>query len=280
MVVALEREIREHLAAEGKLCPWAANPYALVSWWDMRAFPIQSFLIFARQFQQMASESSQREDSVAGEGQRRRDIEALTDFAVQADEYSLTLTSDQFMRMVRASEKGASEKELAAMLPELLNRLEDECSRRKMMMIDPARVGFYDRNELFGTEVNAKFPATQYDMVEAGNCLALGRGTACVFHLMRIMEVGVQELGKKLGITLVTDKNWQNILDEITKAIKALPPKAPATILMNQASANLYSVKLAWRNEVMHPKDTYTLEEAENLIGQVKLFMAQLASII
>ena len=30
----------------------------------------------------------------------------------------------------------------------------------------------------------------------------------------------------------------------------------------------------------MHPNDKYTLEEAKNLIGQVKLFMTQLATII
>ena len=49
---------------------------------------------------------------------------------------------------------------------------------------------------------------------------------------------------------------------------------------MSQASANLYAVKLAWRNEVMHPKDTYTLEEADNLIRQVRIFMGKLATIV
>jgi hypothetical protein len=117
-------------------------------------------------------------------------------------------------------------------------------------------------------------------MVEAGNCYATGRGTACVFHLMRIMEVGVQELGKSLGVATVNQKVWQNILDEVNKAIKGLDPKNPKTIELCQASANLYSVKLAWRNEVMHPKDIYTLEEAENLIRQVKIFMSHLAKTI
>jgi hypothetical protein len=51
-------------------------------------------------------------------------------------------------------------------------------------------------------------------------------------------------------------------------------------VKLSQASANLYAVKLAWRNEVMHPKDTYTLEEAHNLIGQVKIFMGHLATIL
>ena len=107
----------------------------------------------------------------------------------------------------------------------------------------------------------------------------MGRGTACVFHLMRIMEVGVQELGKNLGVSLVDEKNWQNILDEVDKAIRALPKDA-RRVTMSQASANLYAVKLAWRNEVMHPNDKYTLEEAKTLILLAKSFMGQLATIV
>jgi hypothetical protein len=96
----------------------------------------------------------------------------------------------------------------------------------------------------------------------------------------RIMEVGVQQLGKVLGVTLVDEKNWQNILDELNKTVKTLNPKDKRTIEISQASANLYAVKLAWRNEVMHPEDLYTLEEAEHLIQLVGVFMEQLARIV
>src|SRR5260370_16343987 len=148
------------------------------------------------------------------------------------------------------------------------------------MYIPPDRAERYDQKELLGKSVNAKFPGIQYDAVEAGNCYACGRSTAVVFHLMRIMEVGVQAFGDKLGVPLVNEKVWQVILDGVNAPIKKLPPKDEATIEFSQISANLYSVKLAWRNEVMHPKDTYTLEEAENLIRQVKIFMEQLAKVI
>jgi hypothetical protein len=142
------------------------------------------------------------------------------------------------------------------------------------------RARYYDQRGLFGAEVIAKFPRVQFDVTEAGNCYSLGRGTACVFHLMRIMEVGVQEFGTRLGVQLTNEKNWQKILDEANRTIKMLPAKGSATVALCQVSANLYSVKLAWRNDVMHPNDTYTLEEAENLIQQVKLFMGQLAKIV
>ena len=164
-------------------------------------------------------------------------------------------------------------------LAELHERIRDEMEDRLFMYIPSDRAPFYKQPELFGKVVNAQFPTIQFDIVEAGNCYAAGRGTAVVFHLMRIMETGVQAFGTKLSVSLVDEKNWQNILDEIDKAIKALP-KTPQRVEMSQVSANLYAVKLAWRNEVMHPKDTYTLEEADNLIRQVKIFMEQLATII
>jgi len=179
-----------------------------------------------------------------------------------------------------ADEKVYNAQTFVETLKQLEQTIEWEMEEVTFFRMPSTQSEFYDQKELFGSDVNTKFPTVQYDMVEAGNCYAMGRGTACVFHLMRIMEVGVQNFGTKLGVALAGDKNWQNILDEINKAIKSLPAKDPVTVTVSQASANLYAVKLAWRNEVMHPKDTYTLEEAENLIRQVKLFMGQLATII
>jgi hypothetical protein len=174
---------------------------------------------------------------------------------------------------------GATIGDVSKSLHHLQTTITDELTGRLFMYLPPERAAFYDRPELLGKEVNAKFPSIQFDVVEAGNCYAAGRGTAVVFHLMRMMETGVQAFGTKLGVALADEKNWQNILDEIDKAIRALP-KTPESVKMSQASANLYAVKLAWRNEVMHPKDTYTLEEADNLIRQVRIFMEQLATII
>lgn len=108
----------------------------------------------------------------------------------------------------------------------------------------------------------------------------MGRGTACVFRLMRIMEVGVQGFGKKLGVEVTGEKSWQKILDGCNEPIRELTKKDPSRIALSQAAAHLYHVRLAWRNEVMHPNDKYTLEEAKDLITYVRVFMAHLASII
>lgn len=74
-----------------------------------------------------------------------------------------------------------------------------------------------------------------------------------------------------------SEKNWQNILDEVNKAIRALNQKAVETKAYAAASSHLYNVKLAWRNEVMHPKQTYTHEEAKKLHSAVDTFVRDLA---
>ena len=169
--------------------------------------------------------------------------------------------------------------QVASNLEHLDRTIQFEMGKHLFFFIAPMRAEYYDKLDLLGYGVLGKFSDVHYDIVEAGNCFAVGRSTAVVFHLMRIMEIGVQAFGTKLGVPLANEKNWQNILDEINKAIKALP-KSSQAVQMAQAAANLYAVKLAWRNEVMHPNDTYTLEEAENLIRLVKIFMEELATVV
>jgi hypothetical protein len=165
-------------------------------------------------------------------------------------------------------------------LSQLENTISWEMQDKLFMFIPPDRAAFYAKNDLFGPEVTVKFPDVQFDVIEAGNTYASGRGTACVFHLMRIMEFGVQRFGTVLGVTLASEKNWQPILEEVDKKIKALPQKAERTIQLADVSTMLYHVKIAWRNPTMHPKQTYTLEEAENIMLATRTFMQHLSRVV
>jgi hypothetical protein len=171
--------------------------------------------------------------------------------------------------------------QLRTMLIDLHQRMCDDLDDRLFLSVPAENVPYYGPAEpLFGKDVEAKFPEMSEDISEAGKCLALGRATAAVFHVMRAMEIGVQRFGTKLGIALATEKNWQNILDEINKAIKALDQKALQTKAYAEASAHLYNVKLCWRNAVMHPKQTYTADEAKALFSAVNTFIRDLAGIL
>jgi hypothetical protein len=124
---------------------------------------------------------------------------------------------------------------------------------------------------------------------EAAKCLALGRATACVFHLMRLMEVGIRAVARCLNIpdpTRAADRNWGAILREIKTDLDAhvgvAPMKAWATSgdkeLFESAYASLDAVRVAWRNTTMHVENKYTIDEGEHILAAVKGFMTKLAS--
>ncbi|RZT95299.1 HEPN domain-containing protein [Rivibacter subsaxonicus] len=151
-----------------------------------------------------------------------------------------------------------------------------ETEARAILVLSPDKAALYERDEPhFGPEVAASFPSAAEDIEEAGKCLALGRSTAAVFHLMRAMEIAVRAMATKLGIAKI-DLPWGPLLSDINKEIEALP-KGAARDQWSQSSTHLYHVKQAWRNEVMHPKATYTDEQATEVFAAVRSFMRHLA---
>jgi hypothetical protein len=136
------------------------------------------------------------------------------------------------------------------------------------------------------------FPSISKDIEEAADLYAQGHNLACVFHLMRIMEIGVQRFGKKLGVSLtklsakrLSDLTWHQILDALNPKLGAMPQTTRAGRdkheMYSAIQSYLYSVKDAWRNPTMHPrKDGYTDRETLNILDHVCSFMNELASIV
>ena len=264
----------------GVKCPWRENPYALVNWWDMERFAAAAFHDIGTNLGLLGCKLERLPhelDAVELGTVYRPLLEQIRALCAKIDLRCSVICVDDFLGALRY---GMTVEQMRHALAELNNSIRREMQVCLFFHMPGEQAKFYAQGDLFGSEVSARFPSIHFDMVEAGNCYAMGRGTACVFHLMRVVEIGVQEFGTALKVSLTGQKNWQNILDEINKAIKALPSKEPKTPGLSQASANLYAVKLAWRNEVMHPNDKYTLEEAKDLIDVVRIFVNQLATII
>jgi len=169
---------------------------------------------------------------------------------------------------------------------DLRGRLIDQIDNIYLVSLSKAERDIFDPAEpLFGPEVTSKFPTALFDIDEGAKCLATGRYTACCFHLMRVMEIGVQKLGKKLKVKIDPRREtWHQILLHANKSIDSLPAKSASQkarkAKMATCSAHLNNVRIAWRNEVMHPKATYTEEEAKDIFGHVKTFMRDLSALI
>jgi hypothetical protein len=85
-------------------------------------------------------------------------------------------------------------------IKEIQQRISDEMESALFLYVPQERARYYQQSNLFGPAVPDIFPDAVYDIEEAGKCLATARGTACVFHLMRVMEVLLRHLGKLLKI--------------------------------------------------------------------------------
>jgi hypothetical protein len=170
--------------------------------------------------------------------------------------------------------------ERAAALKEIENRITDELEHRLFLYVPSERVLYYEAVDLFGPDVRAIFPSIGYDLEEAGKCLALSRGTAAVFHLMRIMETLLKHLGKLLSIPYAP--SWESYIKQITSKIaakhrtKGVRWKRDEPFFMD-ILGDLQSVKIAWRNPTMHVRSKYTLEEAEDIFRAVRTFAQRLA---
>ena len=165
----------------------------------------------------------------------------------------------------------------------LLGRLKDELSIKKVMIFPSNKVGYFDgSSSMFSSAVRDSFVSAQHDMDESEKCFALNRHTACVFHLMRAMEAGLNLLGKDLGVSV--GQNWNTALDEIEKEIRSRnrgthgPQWKIDEPFYSEAATHFRFVKNAWRNYVAHLHESYDEERAKGILNSVSDFMRHLAT--
>lgn len=157
-----------------------------------------------------------------------------------------------------------------------------ELFSRLLMVIDPSKAHFYGRSMAFGPKVAAAYPSAASDIEEACNCYALDLNTACVFHLMRVLEKGLRALAKRLNVQCEIE-NWKHMIQEIEATLKRMQqePRSPEKIqklkFYADCATEFFHFQHAWRNHVMHAQVKYDEQEALAVMGHVEAFMKKLS---
>lgn len=169
------------------------------------------------------------------------------------------------------------------------NLADKELREKAFFYVPPERTKFFRREgepPSFGQPVADSFSGASYDIHEAGFCMGLARWTASVFHLMRVLEVGLAALGAKFDVSL-EHTNWAPAIEQIDSRIKgmhkdpswkALPDCKEQQEFYSQAASHFEVLKNAWRNYTMHRRGFYTEEQAEEIYNNVRGFMQKLAT--
>ncbi len=166
--------------------------------------------------------------------------------------------------------------DLYTKLRDLRETIHIELTTRLFLFVPTDKVDLYDNVELFGPEVHTRFSKASFDIREAGTCLALGRAMAAVFHLMCVLEVGLDSLASALTLPY-SQKNWEQVLHTIEDAISKITSRSDKEFY-SRAALEFKFFRDAWRNHTMHGRARYNDEQAAEILEHVKVFMIHLST--
>lgn len=178
--------------------------------------------------------------------------------------------------------------QLRATLIDIELRFKDEAEFIKLFVISAEKsVLFGGAQQLLGEVTASKFRSAWFDCEEAAKCLCLGRPTACVFHCMRMLEIGIKSFAKRLNVEDPLDgqnRNWGKILGKIKEELdKGYPMKTRrhGTLgsIFEAIYANLESIRNPWRNSTMHVEATYTEQEAQHILSCTATLLSRMAEV-
>jgi hypothetical protein len=289
------------------VCLLHENPHRLVTLWNM-------LQVFADTFVKLITELKQAELEVSGivpiHGSDQQHVERLSRIAgsiramdVYCNNLYLTSASKQTAYITEwLTVSSFNIDDFWRMVEQLRRRIQEDLEETVMYSLEPSRVRmFYQKSTngimkghllrippevLWGDEVCSNFKSAIGDMADASRCLAFGQGTASVFHIMRVMEIGLRALGKSLNNSKLDPKNnpsWDSILKKCDAELaKPYQQKSPEwqkhDVFYGESIANLRAVKVAWRNPTMHVEKSYDYDEALHVWTTSRAFMRQLAS--
>jgi hypothetical protein len=156
-------------------------------------------------------------------------------------------------------------------------------SKRWFYALSPSAAEHYGLVAAFGEEFWDKFKGARDDLEHAGNCLALGEGTACVMHLMRMLEIVIRHLGNRLGLTFDLKDTWGGILRTYDSKIEDMPAATQEEQRKkhqwSECRNYLWHVKRAHRDDSMHGERAYSPKEAKEVLDAIKDFALYLITL-
>jgi len=261
-----------------RLLPWEENPNGLLSLWDMKTFHA-SILITDLIWLQIILGDAGKDDETF----KSKLDHVLNGIVDTSNRIGFDNIAAQAARLKKHIGGNSPISGIVALGGELLGSIQHEYLHKCFLYVPNADKMHLEANQ-FSFMAVAKFPSASYDMFESGKCFALDRHTACVFHLMRVLEIGLKALCVKLDYIPKND-NWHEVLKELPEAIRKKfnphignPNWKEEEHFYSQLAVEFRHFKNAWRNYVMHAHEKYGRDEADAIYAHVKSFIDHAAS--
>ena len=213
-------------------------------------------------------------------GERMSIQTLLQEMSNLCSEIGLPVSQDLIHRTMRTHLPASAEFEtvVAAISAELKTKI--------FLYVSSDRVSYVDRCRAELVTISDKFPRAILEIEAACKCYAFGLGTPSVFHAMRATEIGVQVMARALGVLFpypIELAEWGKIVGEIEPKINAF--KIGARSAEKDAELKFYSEAASqfrhfnngWRIRVSHARESYSDDDARDVIEHVVSFFKTLA---
>ena len=299
MVADLHSE--SHRSDALSVCLGGENPHRLVSLWDVvnqfRAHTLYAALRRLEIFEARLLDISERQGDRELAASELQDVASTLEFcAAELQSANLLVLSKRSERHVisLSLEHRRNTSSIATVLSELRMDIDNELRERSFLWINPDRIDYLDRDDLFGPDVYDAFPLARQDIKEAGNCLAAECSTAAVFHLMRGAEIALRALAadrqvqypdaslssKQVGDLLsALDGKLADMRKEDAKHWPSKEIKDAQIKFYHTAIAEFRDFNEAWRKHMAHAHEGafYDRHQAFSILEHVRQCMQNLA---
>lgn len=266
--------------------PWRRSPFSLISWLEMNKFSAQGFFRVGGFLSDLFGVLKK-----LGEGEVQISTEALqgaqkwiNDICTECRKISLRESASACERLIAELDAPHTSVVFRTKLHCLKGVIDSELNSELFLWVPAQRAEWYGKSveEIAGTDCMLRFPSVWKETEEASKCFALARYTACAFHLMRSTEAGVKALARAIKFTPKHDQ-WELVFKRLQEEFEKDPAQRPTHWkthgrFIEEAWADMRVVSKAWRNRVMHLVDTYTEEEAKELLHATSMFLRHLAT--
>jgi hypothetical protein len=134
----------------------------------------------------------------------------------------------------------------------------------------------------------AAFPSAVTEIEEGIDCYGLEHNAACIFHMMRVAELGMRALAREREVSFPNHPlewaEWENVIDQIDSKAKVAtagmsrgPQRDAARAFYTAAVAQLRAFKET-RNRIMHMRGSFDELDAQRAMNQVRDFMNGLSA--
>ncbi len=298
------RTIPSQTAQPVCLPPWLENPYRLVSLEEIViAVSAEKWFSCGVAIENLFTEALLTAGPGIGipfsitqhrisEPMRKKALECLAGIYAEYSRIGLNVAAETIKEVQEELTKQPTSCTWESLRVQLANVREitrKEARSKTFFYIPPEQLRFVIRIGepwIFGQTVASAFPSTIFDANEAGMCLATSRATACVFHLMRVLERALAALGAVFEVSL-SHTNWGPAIDEIESKVrdmhrqaqwKSIPDCKEQQEFYSQAASHFGILKDAWRNYTAHARGKYTEEQATLIFENVKAFIEKLST--